>query len=321
MRSVAELQPLFDEAIAGNRRALGRLLTVIERGGQAAAAVNDLAHAAGGNGHVIGITGAPGSGKSTVTGQMLRLLVAAGAKPAVLAVDPSSPLTGGAILGDRLRMDDGPDSFIRSMATRGQSGGLAVAVPAAVRLFDACGYNPIIIETVGVGQVEVDITGAADTCLVVVAPGWGDAVQANKAGLLEVADVFVVNKSDTPGAKDVRRDLEFMLDLGHVSGHEARRGSRPNIVNTDGISGDGIDEVLAEAATHLEQLATNGKLADRRRRRIGLEIRSHLQQQLEQTVDMLIEGTVGAAHIDQVANGSMRPSEAVQALHARLYDG
>jgi LAO/AO transport system kinase len=135
-----------------------------------------------------------------------------------------------------------------------------------------------------------------------------------------VADVFVVNKSDTPGAKDVRRDLEFMLDLGHVSGHEARRGSRPNIVNTSGISGDGVDEVLAEAAKHLEQLSTNGQLADRRKRRIGLEIRSHLQQQLEQTVDTLIEGTVGAAHIDQVADGSMRPSEAVQALHNRLYD-
>ena len=150
----------------------------------------------------------------------------------MLAVDPSSPLSGGAILGDRIRMDNvaGGQAFIRSMATRGHAGGLALAVPGALRLFEACGFAPLVVETVGVGQVEVDVTRTADTTVVMVAPGMGDAVQANKAGLLEVADVLVVNKADRPGADDARRDLEYMLDLGHVTG--ASRHWRPEIIMT-----------------------------------------------------------------------------------------
>ena len=177
---------LFQSAVKGERRSLGKLLTAIERGGDQAEIIAGLAHQVSGNTHVVGITGAPGSGKSTLTGRLLKLFSEAGDKLAVLAVDPSSPLTGGAILGDRIRMDDlaGEESFIRSMATRGHSGGLALAVPAAIQLFDAVGYEPVIIETVGVGQVEVDVAGAADTTVVVVTPGMGDAVQAKKTGLL-----------------------------------------------------------------------------------------------------------------------------------------
>ena len=214
---------LVDRATNGDRRALGRVLTLIERAGPEANRVSELAHPLTRGAHVVGITGAPGAGKSTLTGQLIALLARAGAGPAVLAVDPSSPLTGGAILGDRVRMDDlaGSSAFIRSVATRGHSGGLALSVPGCVRAFDAAGYDPVIIETVGVGQVEVDVVGAADTTVVVVNPGWGDAVQANKAGRLEVADIFVITNADRPGPLDARRDLEPTPDVSHLTGREA----------------------------------------------------------------------------------------------------
>ena len=164
---------IFRRAMAGERRALGRVLTLIERAGDDADTITELSHALGGSAHVVGITGAPGAGKSTLTGQLTRLLPQLGVRPAVVAVDPSSPLTGGAILGDRIRMDElaGDDVFIRSVATRGHAGGLALSIPGDVRAFDAAGYDPVIIETVGVGQVEVDVVGAADTTVVVVNPG------------------------------------------------------------------------------------------------------------------------------------------------------
>ena len=233
---IRDLSPtdLVERALTGDRRAIGRVLTLIERGGPPSDEITDLTHPAARGAHVVGITGAPGAGKSTLTGQLIRHLPTRGRKPAVLAVDPSSPLTGGAILGDRVRMDDvaGDGGFIRSVATRGHAGGLALSVPGCVRAFDACGFDPVLIETVGVGQVEVDVAGAADTTVVVVNPGWGDAVQANKAGLLEVADVFVINKADRDGANDTRRDLELMLDLSHVSGQEDESGYRPPIIMT-----------------------------------------------------------------------------------------
>ncbi|MCB0993801.1 MAG: AAA family ATPase, partial [Acidimicrobiales bacterium] len=211
---------------------------MVERGGEVAEHIAELCAAlrtAESSGpHVVGITGAPGAGKSTLVGRLLQALVERGATPGVLAVDPSSPLTGGAILGDRVRMTDVDHvAFIRSFATRGHAGGLALAIPGAVRVLEAAGFDPVVIETVGVGQVEVEIAATADTTVVVVTPGMGDAVQANKAGLLEVGDVFVVNKADRPGASDARRDLELMLELSHVSGAEGDR--RPPIVMTDSL--------------------------------------------------------------------------------------
>ena len=219
--ALSDVADLFGRACSGDRRALGRLLTYAERGGDRADAVAVAAWPVAGSAHIVGITGAPGVGKSTLTDCLAQAAAADGRRVAILAVDPSSPLTGGAILGDRVRMGsaanpDGP--FVRSMASRGQSGGLALAALAAVRLLDATGHDLIIVETVGIGQVEVDIARTADTTIVAVSPGWGDAVQANKAGLLEMADIFVVNKADRPGAADARRDLEYMLDLGHRSG-------------------------------------------------------------------------------------------------------
>ncbi len=227
--------------VAGDRRSLARLLSLVERGGAPARELARLAYPRSGAAYSIGLTGAPGAGKSTLTSQLIREALRIDRGPvAVLAVDPSSPLSGGAILGDRVRMQDHAldrSVFIRSMATRGHLGGLAAAVPDAVRVLDAVGWPLVFVETVGVGQVEVDVAGTCDTVIVVLNPGWGDAVQANKAGLLEVADILVINKADRPGVRETKRDLVHMLQLS---------GSlewTPPIIETVASSGDGIHEL------------------------------------------------------------------------------
>ncbi len=201
---------------------MGRLLSLVERGGESSHLVGQLTFGpSAGIEHVIGITGAPGAGKSTLTDRLITAAVAGGRGVGVLAVDPSSPFSGGAILGDRIRMQGhtlDERVFIRSMASRGHQGGLAQAAPEAIRVLAAAGLPTVLVETVGVGQVEVEVAGAADTTLVVVTPGWGDAIQASKAGLLEVADVFVVNKADRDGAAQTGRDLDNMLDLNMAMG-------------------------------------------------------------------------------------------------------
>ena len=279
---------LVEKASEGDRRSVGRLLTLVERGGESAEQVAESTHTLSGKSHVIGITGAPGAGKSTLTACLARDLAVSGYKPAVLAVDPSSPLTGGAILGDRVRMEEASEAgaFIRSMATRGHSGGLALAVPGMVRVFDAFGFNPIIIETVGVGQVEVDVASAADTVVVVVTSGWGDAVQANKAGLLEIADLFVVNKADRPGASDARRDLELMIDLSQVTGQATRR---PDIVMTTAIEGDGLEEFKNAIFEHRDFLSEGEQISFRRSKRWKAEVRSRLDYLLSEVARESIE--------------------------------
>ena len=281
---------LVGEARSGGRRATARLLSMVERGGAGSeeVALGTLPHA--GSAHVVGVTGAPGSGKSTITGALTLLLAEGGGRPAVLAVDPSSPLTGGAILGDRVRMDEAAAAgvFIRSMATRGHLGGLALAVHGAVRVLDACGFDPVVVETVGVGQVEVDVAGAADTTVVVVAPGWGDAVQANKAGLLEIADLFVVNKADRPGADDARRDLDLMLDLSAITGSAAR--ARPPIVMNTATEGAGIAELATAVADHRIVLDADGGLGHRRERRRQAEVRAHLDHALAAAAHRVVAG-------------------------------
>ena len=325
-RSVDEL---YNEAKSGRRLALGRLLTMVERGGADAELISELAYPDAGNSHIVGITGSPGAGKSTLTGQLVNLLVDQGRRPAVLAVDPSSPLTGGAILGDRIRMDDfvepgeaarADQVFIRSMATRGHSGGLALAVPLAVRLFDAIGYDPVIIETVGVGQVEVDVVGAADTAVVVMTPGMGDAVQANKAGLLEVADVFVVNKADRPGADDVRRDLELMLDLSHMTGQEDEDGYRPPIVMSSAIDGTGADTVWAAVEDHRTLLVETGRDLKRREHRIATEIRARMEQTLASHISDAMNSDMGTELVAMVEDARLSPTAAAAKLLDRLAD-
>ena len=275
---------LVTTACSGDRRAAARLLTRVERGGEPADAVAEVTHPLAAGAQVVGITGAPGSGKSTLTDGLAASLAGAGRRPAVLAVDPSSPLTGGAILGDRVRMEAAATAgaFIRSMATRGHAGGLALAVPGMIRVLDACGFDPIFVETVGVGQVEVDVASAADTVVVVVTAGWGDAVQANKAGLLEVADLFVVNKADRPGAHEARRDLELMLDLSEMTGQAV---DRPAVMLTTATEGAGIDDLWAAIQVHHGRLVTEGRLIGRRTRRHRAEVRSRLEHLLTEAVE------------------------------------
>lgn len=314
---------LFDRAVGGERQCLGRLLTLIERGEADADEITQLTFSSPGDSHTVGITGAPGSGKSTLVGWIARLADEAGRRPAVLAVDPSSPLTGGAILGDRIRMDDvaNPDTFIRSMATRGHSGGLALAVPAAVRVLRATGFDPILIETVGVGQVEVDIASTADSTLVVVTPGWGDAVQANKAGLLEVGDIFVVNKADRPGANDARRDLDLMLDLGHVSGLDGGSDYRPPIVMTTATEGEGAGEAWEAITKHFQHLKATGELGRRRSAGVRREIHGHIVTRLENEADARLDSDVGRGIVAAVADHQISPAEAARQLLASIRAG
>jgi len=313
----ASIAELYAAARDGDRRALGRLLTKVERGQREADEISELAHPDAGNAHIVGITGSPGAGKSTLVGQLVAKLVASGRRPAVLAVDPSSPLTGGAILGDRIRIDaeNGPSSsFVRSMATRGHSGGLALAVPLAVRLFDAVGYDPVIIETVGVGQVEVDVVGAADTEVVVLTPGMGDGVQANKAGLLEVADLFVVNKADRPGANDVRRDIDLMLDLSHVTGQESETGYRPPIIMASALKGDGTSEVWGAVEAHLAHLDDTGQRVTRRRHRVRTEVTARMAQALDQRTNELLDTATGNDLLTKAERGEIAPTWATTEL-------
>ena len=304
---------LFERARNGDRRALGRLLTYTEQGGPLADAVAVAAWPLAGSAHVVGITGAPGVGKSTLTDRLAQVAIDDGWRVAILAVDPSSPLTGGAILGDRVRMagaavPGGP--FVRSMASRGQSGGLALAALAAVRLMDATGHDLIIVETVGIGQVEVDIARTADTTIVAVSPGWGDAVQANKAGLLEMADIFVVNKADRAGATDARRDLEHMLDLGH------RSGWRPPVTLTVATSGDGAEELFKHVQDHRSYLRDHRSEDDRRVRHVAEEVRRHLHR----WVDLLVaQPSQRAAQLfAEVAAGRLAPSLAARRLAGEI---
>jgi LAO/AO transport system kinase len=312
-------ETLLAAARAGDRTALGRLISVVERGGsparQAAQAVFPLA---GQLRRVIGITGAPGAGKSTLTDQLVALVRGDGRRVGVLAIDPSSPFSGGALLGDRVRMqrhstDDGV--FIRSMATRGHLGGLALATPEVVRVMAAVGLDMVIIETVGVGQVEVEVASNADTTVVVVNPGWGDAVQANKAGLLEIADVFVVNKADRPGAAQTRRDLAAMLDMNVAMGQW-----RPPIVLATATEGKGMDELWAALGDHYDYLERSGELGARRARRLRRELAEVLVRRMERDVRALAEGRRWDQVSAEVTAGRIDPYEAAEFLRAELGD-
>lgn len=314
----------LDAARSGDRAALARLLSQVERGGEGAREIGRalgsvVAAAIEGDasaGYTIGMTGAPGAGKSTLTNALVRLLRERDEKVAVLAIDPSSPFSGGAILGDRVRMGDhalDPAVFIRSMATRGHLGGLAVAAPEAVRLLAAVGFDRVILETVGVGQVEVDVAGQADTTLVVVNPGWGDAVQAAKAGLTEIADVFVVNKADRPGAPQAVRDLERMLDMSGIPGDDPELW-RPPVLQATATSGDGMAEVLAELDQHRAHLERTGGLAERRRTRAADEITRLVGVRLMEQARALTTGSAAADLATQVAAGTLDPWTAADRL-------
>ena len=308
---------LFQKALDGDRASLARLLSLIERGDDEAREIGRLAYPLSGTGYTVGLTGAPGAGKSTLTSATIKHLRSLDLEIAVLAIDPSSPFTGGAILGDRVRMQDhatDPGVFIRSMATRGHLGGLSLATPEAVRALDAIGRKWILVETVGVGQVEVEVAGKADTTIVVVNPGWGDSVQANKAGLMEIADIFVINKSDRKGADETRRDLVQMLELSDIA-HEAWR---PPIIDTVGTTGQGVEELWNAVLEHREFSEATGLLKQRRTFRLRDELREIIAQRLGRKARQICTGDRWDELTDEVAERITDPWTAADEMLAGL---
>jgi len=304
---------LFDAACAGDRAALARVLSLLERGDVIAREVGRMAYKRSGSGYTVGITGAPGAGKSTLTSAIIKHMRQQQLEVAVLAIDPSSPFTGGAILGDRVRMQDhatDPGVFIRSMATRGHLGGLSLSTPEAIRMLDAVGRDWIIVETVGVGQVEVEIAGKADTTVVVLNPGWGDSVQANKAGLMEIADVFVINKADRKGVEETRRDIEQMLELSDLP-HESWR---PPIVTTIGNTGEGVPALWDAIGEHRASIESTGELKKRRDFRLREELREIIARRLEQKAREICTGDRWDALQSQVLDRSTDPWSAADEM-------
>ncbi len=315
---MTSVEDLVGRLARGERRALARLLTLVEDGSPAEQrAVVAALHPRGGGARLLGITGAPGVGKSSVTSALVGALRGRGRRVAVLAVDPSSPRTGGALLGDRIRMQEhhGDDGvFVRSMAARGHLGGLAAAVPSATLVLAAAGFDDVIVETVGVGQSEVDVAAMADTTLLVMAPGLGDSVQAAKAGILEVADVLVVNKADQPGAGRLESELRGMLELGHVVG-APDDGWTPPVLRTVAVRGEGIEEVLDAAEAHrAASLASGGGAARERVRRWIVELAAGRLRDLGSSPGPL--ATRLETLVDDVLSGETDPASAA----ARLVD-
>ena len=275
---------LAEAAMRGDRRALARVLTAVENRSPVAEAALRRLYPIAGQAHLVGITGPPGAGKSTLVAALLGAVRAAGRAVAVVAVDPSSPITGGALLGDRVRMQSyagDPDVFIRSMASRGHAGGLASTTTAAAAVLDAAGFDLVLIETVGTGQSEVEVAAAADTTVVLEAPEMGDEVQAIKAGLLEVADLVVVNKGDKPGALRTAAQLRAMLvpSVGRTHRPDRPVPKRPEVLVTTASTGDGVPELLAALDRHRATARTT-EGAGPRRARAETQVRAILAERL-----------------------------------------
>ena len=270
-RSVASVDDLVARARKGDPRSVARLISLVEDASPQLREVSAGLAPYAGHAQIVGLTGSPGVGKSTTTAALVAALRESGQRVGVLAVDPSSPFTGGALLGDRVRMQDhatDPEVYIRSMATRGHLGGLAWATPQALRVLDAAGCDVILVETVGVGQSEIEIAGLADTTLVLLAPGMGDGIQAAKAGILEIGDIYVINKADRDGANQVRRELRTMLGMAERPDDDWR----PPIVLTVATKSEGVADLADKIAEHRTWLTESGELERRRVRRARDEI-------------------------------------------------
>jgi len=302
-RGRADVPALVAQAREGNARAVARLISLVEDESPLLREVMAGLAPYAGHAQIVGITGSPGVGKSTSTNALVTALRATGKRVGVLAVDPSSPFSGGALLGDRVRMQDHAldrSVYIRSMASRGHLGGLSWSTPQALRVLDAAGCDVVLIETVGVGQSEVEIAGLADTTLVLLAPGMGDGIQAAKAGILEIGDVYVVNKADRDGADQVRRELRTMLGLAERDAEDWK----PPIVKTVAQTGEGVDEVVERLEGHRAFLEASGELARRRVRRARDEIEAiavtslrrrwgdvHARSELDELAEQVVAGT------------------------------
>nr|WP_184812495.1 methylmalonyl Co-A mutase-associated GTPase MeaB [Actinophytocola algeriensis] len=309
---------LVEQARDGRPRAVARLISLVEDDSphlrSVAAALSPLT----GRARVLGLTGPPGVGKSTSTSMLVSAFRARGLRVGVLAIDPSSPFSGGALLGDRIRMHShtvDPGVYIRSMATRGALGGLATATPQAVRVLDAAGFDVVLIETVGVGQSEVDIVALADTTVVLLAPGMGDGIQAAKAGILEVADVFVVNKADRDGADATVRDLKHAMSLGR---RELGPSWRQPIVRTVASAGEGVEELVDALDAHRDWLVSHGELEVRRVRRAEREIEAIAVTALRARLGSVHGGEALSRLAKQVAAGETDPYAAADQLTETL---
>jgi LAO/AO transport system kinase len=304
---------LIERALSGDRRGVARLISMVENGGAELGDAMRVLYPHTGSAYSLGITGAPGAGKSSLTDRLVARARADDLKVGVLAIDPSSPFSGGALLGDRVRMQGhatDPGVFIRSMATRGHLGGLSLAAPEAVRVLDATGNDIVIIETVGVGQAEVEITDACDTTVVVLNPGWGDAVQAAKAGLMEIADIYVVNKADRPGSNDTVRELKSLVNLGEGQW-------KPPIVETVAVKNEGISELWAAIEKHRAFQEENGLLEQRRRRRVQHEITEIVAERYRQRVESEVADKLSSL-TDEVCARKKDPYAAATELIAAL---
>jgi GTPase len=290
---------------------VARAISMVEDGADALPELIGGLYPRTGRAYTVGLTGSPGVGKSSLAAELVGAARDRERSVSVLAIDPTSPFTGGALLGDRLRMQShatDPDVFIRSMATRGHLGGLALAAPEAVRVLDAAGADLVVVETVGVGQAEVEVATAADTTLVVVAPGWGDAIQASKAGILEIADVFVVNKADRDGAGEAVRDLEVMLKQG------PDMEWTPPVVRTSTQTHQGIDDLWEAMERHRKHLESTGEMERRRRRRILREVEDMVSVRLRRRVADLLERGALEALADDLVSRRVDPYRATAML-------
>ncbi|WEV25279.1 methylmalonyl Co-A mutase-associated GTPase MeaB [Streptomyces sp. 71268] len=318
---MVDVPDLVEQARQGRPRAVARLISLVEGASPQLRAVMAALAPLTGNAYVVGLTGSPGVGKSTSTSALITAYRKIGKRVGVLAVDPSSPFSGGALLGDRVRMSDhasDPGVYIRSMATRGHLGGLAWSAPQAIRVLDAAGCEVILVETVGVGQSEVEIASQADTSVVLLAPGMGDGIQAAKAGILEIGDVYVVNKADREGADATVRELNHMLGLG-----EARAAGdwRPPIVKTVAVRAEGVDEVVEALEKHRAWMEERGILAERRSRRAAREVETIAVTALRERIGDLRGDRRLSALADRIVRGELDPYAAADELVAGLTQG
>jgi LAO/AO transport system kinase len=304
---------LATSLLEGNRRALARAITMVETGGAPARELLSTIYARTGRAHIVGVTGAPGAGKSTLVNALALHWRRAGKTVGIIAVDPTSPFTGGAILGDRIRMQPlggDPGIFIRSMASRGRLGGVARATGDAIDLLDAAGFDVVMVETVGAGQGEVEIASAAHTTLVIEVPGMGDDVQAIKAGILEIADIFVVNKADRPGADATIRQLRAMLHLGGAP----RDGWEPPILAAVAMREDGIAAIVADVERHLQHLRASGLIDDRVQARAGREFQLIVQEAALERARARISDAGWNALVARIARREIDPYTAAAEL-------
>jgi LAO/AO transport system kinase len=313
-----DVSTLVAQAREGRPRAVARLISLVEGASPQLREVMAALAPLTGNAYVVGLTGSPGVGKSTSTSALVSAYRRQDKRVGVLAVDPSSPFSGGALLGDRVRMSEhasDPGVYIRSMATRGHLGGLAWAAPQAIRVLDAAGCDVILVETVGVGQSEVEIASQADTSVVLLAPGMGDGIQAAKAGILEIGDVYVVNKADRDGADATARELNHMLGRGESRGPG---DWRPPIVKTVAARGEGLEEVVEALEKHRAWMEERGVLAERRRARAAREVETIAVTALrERIADLHGDRRLGAL-ADRVVTGELDPYRAADELVAGL---